>query len=132
MLASNPVIATIAVKDVDAARRFYEGTLGLSRVDLPSPDPTTDLYRSGSSAILVYQSAYAGTNQATCVCWPVGDEIDAIVDDLTSKGVGFERYEDIPGATLEGDVHVMGSHRTAWFKDPDGNILNLTNDEAGL
>jgi hypothetical protein len=49
-----------------------------------------------------------------------------MVASLKSKGVRFERY-DMPGAKMEGDVHVFGDMRVAWFKDPDGNILNLIN-----
>jgi len=125
MLESKDVIATIAVKDLEAASKFYEGTLGLSRMG-PSPDPTAITYQSGRSGVLVYQSQYAGTNQATSASWAVGDDLDAVVDDLRSKGVKFEQY-DLPGLTREGDVHVMGELRAVWFKDPDGNILNLVN-----
>jgi hypothetical protein len=46
------------------------------------------------------------------------------VRDLHGKGVTFEHY-DFPGMKLEGDVHVMGGRRTAWFKDPDGNVLAI-------
>ncbi len=52
--------------------------------------------------------------------------MDAEVKALKNKGVAFEHYE-MPGSTLEGDVHVFGDMRVAWFKDPDGNILNLIN-----
>jgi len=127
MLASTPVIATIAVKDIDAAAKFYEETLGLRRSDRPSPDPTAVVYQSGNTGILVYQSQFAGTNQATYASWGVGDELDSVIDDLRSKGVSFEQY-DIPGVTREGDVHVMNGLRAAWFKDPDGNILNISNE----
>jgi catechol 2,3-dioxygenase-like lactoylglutathione lyase family enzyme len=129
MLGDSPVMATVAVKDLDAARRFYEGTLGLSRSDRSNPDPTAIYYRSGSSTILVYQSSFAGTNEATYASWPVGDDFDSVLDDLKSKGVTFEQY-DIPGITREGDVHVMGDFKAAWFKDPDGNILNVSNESA--
>lgn len=54
----------------------------------------------------------------------VGDEIDTVVKALKSKGVVFEHYE-MPGLTLEGDIHVGYGMKVAWFKDPDGNILNL-------
>ena len=43
---------------------------------------------------------------------------------MTAKGVSFEHY-DLPGTAREGDVHLLGSLKAAWFKDPDGNILNL-------
>jgi hypothetical protein len=53
-----------------------------------------------------------------------GEEVDAAVRDLKARGVSFEHY-DMPGLTLEGDVHVGYGMRVAWFKDPDGNILNI-------
>jgi len=127
MLGDKDAAATLAVKDIETARNFYENTLGLTQIENGSPDPTAALYRSGSSAILVYESRYAGTNQATAASWAVGDEFDAIVQGLQGKGVSFERYDDLPGTTRDGDVHVMGDLRAVWFKDPDGNILNLVN-----
>jgi catechol 2,3-dioxygenase-like lactoylglutathione lyase family enzyme len=130
MLGDSPAIATIAVKDIDSASRFYEGTLGLSRLDVPNPDPTAVLYRVGGSALLVYQSTYAGTNQATYASWAVGDDVEGVVDGLKSKGVTFEQYDDLPGVTREGDLHVIAGFKAAWFKDPDGNILNITNQSA--
>jgi catechol 2,3-dioxygenase-like lactoylglutathione lyase family enzyme len=129
MLGDKNVIPTLAVGDMERARDFYENTLGLKQVPgLPDgADIGAILYQSGSSAVLVYQSAYAGTNQATAAAWGVGDDFDAIVDDLRSKGVTFERYDDLPDTTREGDVHVTGEMKSVWFKDPDGNILNVGN-----
>jgi len=124
MLGDRDAAATLAVSDLDRARAFYEGTLGLTPA---MENPGTVLYRSGGSIVLVYPSAYAGTNQATAASWAVGDDFDAIVDGLRGKGVAFERYDDLPDTTREGDVHLMGEFKSAWFKDPDGNILNLTN-----
>jgi catechol 2,3-dioxygenase-like lactoylglutathione lyase family enzyme len=125
MLGDRDVVATIAVKDIGIASAFYEGTLGLKWAEEQGPDATAILYRSGNTAVLVYQSEYAGTNQATAASWGVGDEFDAIVAELTAKGVSFEHYDDLPGTTREGDVHRIGPLRTAWFTDPDGNILNV-------
>lgn len=122
MLSDKDAIAMIAVKDVKAAARFYEGTLGLTRLSAEREEVIT--YRSGTSSLNVYLSQYAGTNKATAVVWNVGDEIDAIVGALKSKGVVFEHY-DMPGLTLQGDVHVGGDMKVAWFKDPDGNILSV-------
>jgi catechol 2,3-dioxygenase-like lactoylglutathione lyase family enzyme len=119
MLGEKDAIATLAVKDLDAARRFYEGTIGLKRTG--DDDPEYSAYRSGSSSILVYRSRYAGTNQATSATWMVGDEVEDIVRALKAKGVAFERY-DLPDTTRRGDVHVTGDQKAAWFKDPDGNI----------
>jgi hypothetical protein len=49
------------------------------------------------------------------------------VHGLRDKGVTFERYDDLPDTTRDGDVHVTGELRSVWFKDPDGNILNVVN-----
>jgi hypothetical protein len=54
----------------------------------------------------------------------VGDSFNAIVGWLKAKDVAFEHY-DLPGLTRDGDVHFGGGMRVAWFKDPDGNILNI-------
>ena len=126
MLGDKSAAATLAVKDIAVAREFYENTLGLSEMEGGSPDPSAAMYRSGDSGVLVYESGFAGTNQATAASWAVGDDLDDIVQGLKDKGVAFEHY-DLPGATREGDVHVLGDLRAAWFKDPDGNILNLVN-----
>jgi catechol 2,3-dioxygenase-like lactoylglutathione lyase family enzyme len=122
MLGSKDAAATLAVSDLDRARDFYENTLGLETL---REVPGALLYKSGNSVVLVYPSEYAGTNQATAASWTAGDEFDAIVEDLRSKGVVFEHYDDLPDTTREGDIHVMGDFRAVWFKDPDGNILNL-------
>jgi catechol 2,3-dioxygenase-like lactoylglutathione lyase family enzyme len=129
MLGDKNVAATLPVRDMDAARDFYENTLGLSLLEGGPEDPEAVTYRSGGSAVLVYRSNYAGTNQATAATWAVGDDFDWIVEGLRGKGVTFERYDDLPGTTREGDVHLIGDLKAVWFKDPDGNILNLV-DQA--
>ena len=121
MLGGKDAAATLAVSDLQRARDFYENTLGLTPALEP---PGAILYKSGNSVVLVYPSEHAGTNQATAAAWAVGDDFDAIVQDLRSKGVTFEHY-NLPDTTLDGDVHVMGDTKGVWFKDPDGNILNL-------
>jgi hypothetical protein len=84
------------------------------------------VYATGASRLAVYRSQFAGTNQATAVTWNVGDDIDNVVRELKSKGVTFEHY-DMPMMKREGDIHVGGQTRVAWFKDPDGNIHSLIN-----
>jgi catechol 2,3-dioxygenase-like lactoylglutathione lyase family enzyme len=124
MLGGKDAAATIAVSDLQRARQFYENTLGLALVQ---EQPGGILYKSGNSVVLVYPSGYAGTNQATAASWAVGEDLDAIVDELRSKGVSFEHYDDLPDTTREGDVHIADDFKAVWFKDPDGNILNLVN-----
>jgi catechol 2,3-dioxygenase-like lactoylglutathione lyase family enzyme len=124
MLGSKDAAATLAVSDLERARDFYENTLGLAPMqDLGG----AILYKSGNSVVLVYPSEYAGTNKATAASWAVGDDFDAIVGDLRTKGATFEHYDDLPETTRDGDVHTMGEFKGVWLKDPDGNILNLTN-----
>ena len=121
-LGDKDAIVTIAVRDIDAARKFYEGTLGLR----PTPDQEegTLAYQTAKARIFVYPSQYAGTNQATAVTWIV-DDVEGIVSALKGKGVAFEHYPDLPDTKIVGDVHVAGDRKLAWFKDPDGNIHAL-------
>jgi catechol 2,3-dioxygenase-like lactoylglutathione lyase family enzyme len=121
MLADTNAVATIPVKKLDTARRFYEGILGLKVEDERPGVLTLD---SGNSRVFVYESDYAGTNRATAATWTVGDEVDSIVKTLKGKGVSFEHY-DMPGMKLQGDVHVGDGMKVAWCKDPDGNILSF-------
>lgn len=124
MLNDNDALATIAVRDLAEARRFYEGTLGLEPGGPGAPGVAT--YRSGDSTVVVYESEYAGTNRATSATWGVGDDFEDIVETLQGAGVAFEHY-DMPGLTREGDVHVVDGFKAAWFTDPDGNILHINN-----
>jgi catechol 2,3-dioxygenase-like lactoylglutathione lyase family enzyme len=124
MLDDKTATATVAVTDLPRARTFYEDTLGLKPIG--GPEPGALVYGNASSALFVYQSRFAGTNQATAVTWSVGADLDAVVRALKAKGVAFEHY-DLPETTRDGDIHVAGKTRIAWFKDPDGNIHSLVN-----
>jgi catechol 2,3-dioxygenase-like lactoylglutathione lyase family enzyme len=124
MLSDKDVMATVAVRNLKAATNFYEKTLGLKLT--AKQQEGTAAYQCGPSILLIYESAYAGTNKATSATWRVGTDIEEIAKTLKAKGVTFERYE-FPGTTLKGDVHVMGTHKVAWFKDLDGNILSIVN-----
>jgi catechol 2,3-dioxygenase-like lactoylglutathione lyase family enzyme len=124
MLDSSPVVAVVAVADLDRGKEFYGGTLGLREADFS--DPGGVLYACGAGTqLLVYQSDFAGTNQATTATWQVED-LEGELSTLRSNGITFEQY-DMPGVEREGDIHTIGGIRAAWFKDPDGNILNLVN-----
>ena len=124
MLSDKNVMATIAVKDLDAGRAFYGGMLGLTPSGPESGEVA--LFKSGSSTVVVYRSDLAGSNKATAATWGVGTELDSIVAALKRAGIGFEHY-DLPGARRDSDVHVFGDFRAVWFKDPDGNILHINN-----
>jgi catechol 2,3-dioxygenase-like lactoylglutathione lyase family enzyme len=122
MLGNKDAVANIAVRSLETAKEFYEGTLGLKQVD--SEGEELIVFSSGSSLLNVYRSKYAGTNKATAVTWVVGDDVEGVIRALRAKGVAFEHY-DMPGLTRQGDVHVGHDMKVAWFKDPDGNILNI-------
>jgi catechol 2,3-dioxygenase-like lactoylglutathione lyase family enzyme len=117
-------IATLPAKNLAKARTFYEGTLGLKAEAEEGPGGV--FYRCGDGQLFLYESSFAGTNKATAVTWTVGDDIGKIVKALEDKGVPFEHYE-WPGVAMDGHIHVMGDMKVAWFKDPEGNILNLIN-----
>ena len=119
----NP-IPTIAVKNLEAAKQFYEKKLGF--VPAEPGDEYVQLYKCGNGSIEIYKSDFAGTNKATALTFTVGDAIEDEVKTLRNKGVEFEHYE-MPDTTLEGDIHVMKDMKMAWFKDLDGNILCMHN-----
>ena len=128
VLANTDALTNLPVRDIGRARRFYGETLGLAQVDVEGDNLV--VYRSGDSRLIVYQSEFAGTNQATAATWNVGDRLDDVVRALRDKGVAFEHYDNLPDTTREGDIHVGCGMRVAWFKDPDGNILNLASPQA--
>jgi catechol 2,3-dioxygenase-like lactoylglutathione lyase family enzyme len=121
MLKDKDSAAIVAVKDLDRAKTFYGSVLGLEQVS--GQDQVAE-FRTGQTSLIVYVSDFAGTNKANAVVWGVGDEMDAIVQELMGKGVTFEQYE---GMDFADGIHRVGEFKMAWFKDPDGNILHLNN-----
>ena len=119
MMELGTMHATIAVTDIDRAKKFYGETLGLSAKEERSDGV---VYETGGTWMLVYPSSFAGTNQATCMTFEVSD-VEKAVEELAGRGVTFEQY-DFPGMKTDarGIAEIQGE-RGAWFKDPDGNIL---------
>jgi catechol 2,3-dioxygenase-like lactoylglutathione lyase family enzyme len=122
MLKDLNIGVVLATKDLQKAKEFYGGKLGFE--EEAGGDKNGVFYKSGQSKFFVYETPLAGTNKATAAGWGV-DDIEPVVEELKGKGVEFEHY-DMPGVTMEGDVHVMGPLKAVWFNDPDGNILNIT------
>jgi catechol-2,3-dioxygenase len=122
MLNSIDAQPTLAVKSLSRARPFYQTVLGLRPIGPAMP--TVQCYLAGRTVLVVYESEFAGTNKATAVTWPLGKAFAKIVADLKERGAPFVRY-DVPGMTLEGDVHVVNGLHLAWITDPDGNIIHL-------
>lgn len=130
MLADTTPMPTLPAADLGRARKFYEGTLGFP---VAMEVPGAILYRSGDTMLMLYESAYAGTSQATAATWNVGD-FDAEVAQLRSAGVRFETY-DLPETEWDDGVATIsgGAMRGVWFKDPEGNILSVgTMPDASL
>lgn len=126
MLSDFVPIPTLGVSDLTRAREFYEGVLGFA----PGPDTAGGvMYAAGGGSFLVYPSSYAGTNKATAMSFQVPTaEFDAEVAALRAKGVTFQTF-DAEGLTWDDGVATFDGTRSAWFEDPDGNILNV---ETGM
>ncbi|RFU36579.1 VOC family protein [Actinomadura logoneensis] len=130
-LSAYQVRTSVAVSDIREAVAFYEGKLGLRPLRSGPSAHVVDgsrVYGSGGGpALNVYQSVTAGKTPATLATWYV-DDIDRIVDELTSSGVEFVRYEqfehDGKGITAR-----AGGGRIAWFQDPDGNTFAIEADD---
>jgi predicted enzyme related to lactoylglutathione lyase len=120
------VQALVAVSDLGTARRFYEHQLGLAPAE--EEEQAVRYPCADGSAIGVYLSPEnAGRSPATLAGWFV-DDLDRTMEELTSRGVAFEQY-DQPGLKTDAQgVFDAGRFRAAWIKDPDGNTLALTEE----
>jgi catechol 2,3-dioxygenase-like lactoylglutathione lyase family enzyme len=123
-LSTYKVRPSIAVSNISLAAEFYEGKLGLRAGSEPS-DESLIYACGGDTSLHVYVSpTAAGGASATLATWYVPD-LDQVVDELASKGVDFDRYDDPVLKTNEKGIHEMGDGRVAWFKDPDGNAFAI-------
>jgi catechol 2,3-dioxygenase-like lactoylglutathione lyase family enzyme len=124
VLSNYKVGAGLAVSDMDRAREFYEGKLGL-RVSIDSPDNVQYRCAEGSVMHVYLSPEHAGKSTATLASWGV-DDIEKVVDELSSRGVAFERYDEGPIITDEKGIATFeGDAKVAYFKDPDGNTLSI-------
>lgn len=121
MLEQSPVCATLAAYDFHSIRPFYEEVLGLV---LDREESWGLIFGEGPTRVIVYESQFAGTNRSTAATWNVNN-IDACVEELRSKGIIFEHY-NFPNTKWKGDIATVNGVKTAWLKDPNGNILNLS------
>jgi catechol 2,3-dioxygenase-like lactoylglutathione lyase family enzyme len=127
MLTDAPAHATLPAVDLERAKKFYEGTLGL-RVIFEDPSPGAVIQAGEGSTIYIYQRAATKADH-TAAGFRVKD-VEAIVKELKAKGVMFEDV-DVPGLkTVEGIATMTtptGEFKGAWFKDTEGNILSVNN-----
>jgi len=121
MLRDAPIRAYIPASDIARARKFYEGTVGLT----PKAEYAGGvIYECGGAEVFMYPTKNAGTSKASQAYWHVND-VEAEVAALKARGVKFEEY-DMPGMTMKNSIATGGGAKTAWFKDTEGNILAVS------
>ena len=125
MLAQSKAFSGFAVPDLEAAREFYGGTLGLD-VELIEDPGLLSIHLAGDRDVLVYPKPDFEPATYTILNFPV-DDVDATVEGLTERGVVFERYEGLD-QDEKGISRGMGP-TIAWFKDPAGNVLAVLDEE---
>jgi catechol 2,3-dioxygenase-like lactoylglutathione lyase family enzyme len=126
MIADSEVTCMLPVKDMQRARAFYEGGLGLKAEGL-RPDGKF-VYRVGGTVLALFPKPEGTKAEHTAVSFQVARIEDAVAE-LKARGVTFADY-DLPGLVTVGHVCVLGSEKAAWFQDPEGNILCLHEDLA--
>jgi catechol 2,3-dioxygenase-like lactoylglutathione lyase family enzyme len=122
MLADSAAFSGFAVPDVEAAHRFYADTLGLRTEVNQEMGGMLTLHLGGGTDVLVYPKPDHTPATYTVLNFPV-DDVDRAVDELTAKGVRFERYPDFDQDD-KGIARGQGPD-IAWFTDPAGNILSV-------
>jgi len=125
-LSDFPVGGVLRAADIHRAERFYTQVLGLTEV--PAPGQGGAFFRSGTGAmVMIYEQPNIPAPENTTLGFPVpAEKFDEVVADLRSKGVVFEDYDlpDMGIKTTNGIAETEGS-KAAWFKDSEGNILNI-------
>ncbi len=121
MLRDSRAFSGYSVDDLDAAQAFYAEVLGLD-VELSDDMPIARVRFGGDRHVIVYAKPDHQPATFTVLNFPVAD-IDAAVDELTARGVVFERYEGF-GQDAKGVMRGQGPD-IAWFKDPAGNVLSV-------
>ena len=120
-LESAALIAFLAVSDLDRAERFYGRALGLA---LRDERPFALVTEVGGTQLRITAAATVAAAPHTVLGWAVSD-LDATVDELSSRGVAFTRYDGM-SQDDRGIWTSPNDARVAWFSDPDGNNLSLT------
>jgi predicted enzyme related to lactoylglutathione lyase len=126
MLQDFPLYSYIPAKDVSRARQFYERKLGLKAKEEVAGGVVYE-FANGTGCFL-YPTPNAGTSRASQAFWQV-DDIEREVAELEARGVAFEHY-DMPGLKREGRVYAGGGAKAAWFKDSEGNVMAIIQNDA--
>jgi predicted enzyme related to lactoylglutathione lyase len=122
MLADSRAFSGIGVDDFEKAKAFYGETLGLRFTVLDEENRLMTLHLAGDRDTLLYESPSFSPAGYTVLNFEV-DDIDAAVDELSSRGVKFEKYDEM--TQDEKGVMREGGPLIAWFKDPAGNVLSV-------
>ena len=122
MLQKSPMYSYLPASDLARARRFYEATLGLVPTSLNNGGVTYEC--AGGTAAFLYPTGNAGTSRASQAFWSVED-VDREIAELKTRGVVFERYDDMPGERSPEGALIAAGAKAAWFKDSEGNILAI-------
>jgi catechol 2,3-dioxygenase-like lactoylglutathione lyase family enzyme len=122
MLADSPAYSGFSVDDMEAARRFYAETLGLRVSDVPEMGGLMRLHLGSGADVLVYAKSDHTPATFTVLNFPVPD-VEQAVEELGSRGVRFEHYDDPP--TDEKGIMRAGGPLIAWFTDPAGNVFSV-------
>lgn len=121
MISNGYVMPTLPVTDLERARDFYEGKLGLKCV---SDDEGMLVFEAGDHTYLsVYERPTPTVADQTVAEFTV-DDVEATVRELQGAGVKFEEY-DLPHLKTKNGIALLGDVKGAWFKDPFGNILGV-------
>lgn len=126
MLSESSVTTMLPVKDIERARAFYEGALGLRPGGFKLDGKF--VYAVGGTTLALFPKPEGTKADHTAVSFRV-DDIAASIEALKRKGVVFEDY-DLPGFKTVNHVCVLGAEKAAWFKDTEGNYLCLHEDIA--
>ena len=127
MLTNASVAALIPSVDLSVARAFYGGTLGLTEVDMPMPEEAPmAFYQCGQGTMLAVYERSTPTKADHTVAAFIVEDVDEAADQLISRGVTFQTYPDMEGIEWdERGVGTSGEMKSAWFSDPEGNILSI-------
>ena len=126
MLQKSPLYSYLPAKDVARARKFYEETVGLKPGQVTAGGVYYEFGKG--TACFLYPTPNAGTSQASQAFWQVED-IEREVAELKRRGVKFEEY-DMPDMKVKDSIYSGGGARAAWFKDSEGNILAVIQDDS--
>ncbi|TMA26232.1 MAG: VOC family protein [Deltaproteobacteria bacterium] len=128
MFKTTKAFSSFAVKDLEAARKFYGQTLGVEATDVPGMKGLLQLNLAGGVRVMVYPKPDHAPANFTVLNFAV-DNVEKAVAALTERGVRFEIYRDGPVKTDAKGISVGEGPRIAWFRDPSGNILSVLEEK---